>query len=266
MKKRWIALDADKLIFECAEGKYIKENTFDNEKVKLKPHMERFEQLVKDTEDRISADMLGKCKIKGIKVFFSDPDTNFRYDIYPEYKANRHASDRSPLFYRLRKKLLKKYGYVKNTEADDVVAYYVREKNYIGASFDKDLLYGVAGDWFDTYFARQYMIETTKLQSDRFNLIQTLMGDKEDNIKGLPIDPKYDMIPMNPLPEGRTRQPFKVTEKVAIEMLDGYGWDWAGIVKAYKSKGKTEEQALLTRRLTDMTQWSPKKGIRLIKL
>ena len=33
-------------------------------------------------------------------------------------------------------------------EADDEVAYYVREKNWIGASMDKDLLRGVAGDWF----------------------------------------------------------------------------------------------------------------------
>ena len=243
MKKRWIALDADYLVFECTEGSYHKENTFSNEKVNLAPFKQRFKELVKGVEDEIAADMLGKCKIKGIKVFVGDPDTNFRYDFYPEYKGNRKSGDRSDTFYRLRKWVNKKYGYVKNTEADDVVAYYVREKNYIGASFDKDLKNGVAGDWFDTYHARRHMIETSQLEADRFNLIQTLTGDPTDNIKGLP----------------------RVAEKTAIKMLDELGWNWDGVVKAYESKGMTEKDAVFTRRLTDMTQYSPKKGVKLWK-
>lgn len=269
-KKRWIALDADKLLFEVCEGKFTQNKMFAVEdgledathKVSLKKYKERFKALVQDVENEISANMVGK--VKGIKVFFSDPDGNFRDKIYSEYKANRDKGSRSKLFYRLRKWALKQYGYVKGTEADDVVAHYVREKNYIGASFDKDLLRGIAGDWFDTYHTRRFMIETSYSEAHRFNMIQNLTGDPTDNIKALPKkagDPMIDGIPRT---DG-TRKPYKVTEKLAIELLDEFGWDWNGIVKAFESKGFSEKEALLTRRLTSMEQWSPKKGVKLWK-
>jgi DNA polymerase-1 len=242
MKKVMIALDADYLIFECTEGNYVTSNTFANEQVDLKPFKKRFKQLVKDIEDEIAVEMLGKVKIKGIEVILSDPEGNFRYDIYPEYKANRKEGDRTETFYRLRKWAHKKYGYVKNCEADDVVAHYVR-KGWIGASFDKDLLRGVAGTWFDVYYSRRHITETSQRDADNFNLIQNLTGDPTDNIKGLP----------------------RVAEKTAIKLLDKHGWDWDGVVAIYKEKGFDEDYAILTRRLTSMEQWSPKKGVKLWK-
>ena len=237
-----IALDADYLMFECTEGNYITKNTFANEQVDLKPFKKRFKQLVKDVEDAIAVEMLGKVKIKGIEVIIGDPDGNFRYDIYPEYKANRKGGDRTETFYKLRKWALKKYGYVKGVEADDVVAHYVR-KGWIGASFDKDLLRGVAGAWFDTYHTRRHMRITEPFEARNFNLIQNLTGDPTDNIKGLP----------------------RVAEKAAIKLLDEHGWDWEGVLAIYKEKGFDEKDATLTRRLTSMEQWSPKKGVKLWK-
>jgi len=244
MKKfKGIAIDSDPLIFEVTEGSYIKNNQFDNEKVKLKPYKDRFKSLVKDIQSEVFLDSLGKYKIGNkIKILLSDPDTNFRYNFYPEYKGNRKSNSRSKLFYRLRKWVLKEYGYVKNTEADDQCHIYLK-KGYIVCAMDKDIIKGLSGLFFDTYHARRHMIETSQLEADRFNLIQTLTGDPTDNIKGLP----------------------RVAEKTAIKMLDEFGWNWDGVVKAYESKGMTEKDAVFTRRLTDMTQYSPKKGVKLWK-
>lgn len=252
IKKRRIIIDADFLIFEVCEGKFTKMTMFEAEngsvgddgyKESLKQYKKRFSQLVQDIEDEISVEMVGKCKIKGTPIIaLSDPDTNFRYDLYPEYKANRKDKERSKLYYRLRKWALKKYGYVSNIEADDMVAHYVR-KGYIGASFDKDLLSGVAGIWFDVYHSRRHIKETSPIEARNFNLLQTLMGDPTDNIKGIP----------------------RVGEKTAVKLLDEFGWTWVGVIKAYKSKGFSEKEAELNRRLICLNQWTPRKGVRLFK-
>jgi len=268
MKKRMIALDADPLIFDVTEGKHTKMTMFGNEdgevsktkyKESLKPYKQKLKQLIKDIEDEIAADMVGE--VKGIRPLFSDPKSNFRYDIYPEYKANRDSGGRSKLFYRLRKWALKKYEFVEGCEADDIVSYYVLNENYIGATFDKDMLKGVEGDWFDTYHSRRCCHTTSPIQARNFNLIQTLTGDPVDNIKALPKkfgDPMIDSVRR----EGQ-RKPYKVTEKLAIELLDEFGWHWQGVVDAFKSKGFDEEDAILNRRLVCMRQWTPQKGVKL---
>ncbi len=242
MKSKKIIIDADYLIFEVAEGKYIKQNTFDNEKVKLKPFKDRFKMLVKDIEDEVSVALLGKFKIKGkVKLSFSDPNNNFRYDIYPEYKGNRKRGERSELFYRVRKWALKKYGYVEDIEADDEVSHYVQHKGYVGCSFDKDCLKGVPGIWFDVYHNRRHIIKTSIVDARNFNFLQTLMGDPTDNIKGVP----------------------RVGEKTAVKLLDEFGWSDYGVLKSYENKGLSVDDMVLNRRLICLNQWSPKNGVKL---
>ncbi len=265
IKRKKIALDADYLIFMCTEGKDVKGSYFGAEdgsvgtkkgyKESLKPYIEKFKFLVQEVEDEIAATLVGE--IKGIKVILSDSNTNFRYKMYPEYKGVR--PERSKLFYRLRKWAEKEYGYVKGIEADDECAYLVREKGWIGASMDKDLLRGVAGTWYNVHFMHRKFVITEELEARNFNLIQTLTGDPTDNIKALPKKAGTGMIPLDELPAGKTRQPFKVTEKLAIELLDKYGWDWAGVIAAFEEKGFGEKEALLNRRLIGMDQSFPSK-------
>lgn len=245
MKKRMIALDADPLIYQATESKKDTMNYFGKEtegenlseksyKKPLKPFKRRFKQLVKDIEDEVAASLPGI--VKGIVPIFSDPVSNFRYDIYPEYK-NKRTNPKSKEYYRLRKWLLKKYGYVKHVEADDVVAYYVREKKYIGASLDKDLLKGVEGVWFNTHYMKRTSHTTDAVDAYTFTLQQTLAGDNVDSIPGIP----------------------RVGMKTANNLLTSNGCSWEGVEQSYINAGLTKEDALLNRRLIGMDQFDGKK-------
>ncbi len=268
-----IALDADKLLFDVTQSKYVKGSFFNNSadsgviksdyKEPLKPYKRRFKELIKETEDEIAVALLGKVKIKGIEAILSDPKSNFRYDIYPEYKANRTESDRGDLFRRLKKWACKKYRWEKGFEADDVVSYLVSEHGYVGATFDKDMLRGVAGTWFDTYHTRRYAIETTEDDARRFNLIQVIMGDSVDNIKALPKKAGDPMIPCDIEKLGLSKQPFKMTEKLAGEALDEHGWDWDGVIKVFEQQGYGEKEAVLNLQLTSMEQYVGKSKPKL---
>ena len=242
MKKKRIAIDADFIVFQCTEGKEHTQGTFDNEKVKLKPFKEKFRAIVRDIEEEVAVEFLGVYKIKGkAKILLSDPAGNFRYDIFPNYKANRKGSTRSELFYRLRKWALKEYGYTPNIEADDEAGYLAGTGKYIVCSMDKDVLKSTAGDHFDVYHSRRGRVTTSELEARNFTLLQTVMGDPTDGIIGIP----------------------RVGERTAIKLLDEHGWNWKGVLLSYKAKGLTDADALLNRRLVDLHQWSPNKGVKL---
>ena len=244
-----IVIDADFLIFQVTEGKNVRGNFFPEEegeslgdtkyKEPLKPYKKKFHAAVANLVEEIAvATVCEPWMIEEVKIIFSDPKGNFRGDIYPDYKANRkNGEGRSELFYHLRKWATKKYTYGKGLEADDVVAWYVREEDYLGVSTDKDLLYGVPGLWFNSHYMHLNLIDTGEHEAERFNFIQTLAGDPVDNIKGIP----------------------RVGHATAIKLLEEFGWSWAGVVAAYKSKGLTEEDAILTKRLVSMDQIKPRK-------
>ena len=245
MKKN-IIIDADFLLFQCTEGKYTKTSGFSKKsgealgegkyKEPLKLYKDKMKALIADIVDEISVETLGKYTIGKTKVIFSDPNGNFRYDLFVEYKGERPP--RSKLWYRLHKWAMKKYGYVINTEADDVCCYYGVEKGWIVASFDKDVKHNVP-ICFDVYHSRRHIIENSPKQIHDFILIQNLTGDRTDNIDGI----------------------RGVGEATAIKLLDYYGWNWEGVVKIYESKGLTLDDAILCKRLTFMQQWTPKKGV-----
>ena len=176
----------------------------------------------------------GGWKPGKVRLVFSDPKSNFRYDIYPDYKVNRKGRERTPEFTALKEWALDKYEWYDHCEADDIVAYLVRKKNAVGFSADKDLLYGVPGLWYDMYHKCWHT--TSDEDAKRFVAMQTLAGDPTDNIKGI----------------------RGVALKTAEKLLEGdYSWD--NIVRIYKEKGYTEADAILTRRLIDMTQVKLKK-------
>ena len=245
MKTRDLYIDADHLLYNVAGNKA--KDSLDGEvieqKVNIEPLKEAFHLGVKAIEDAIAVTTVSKkFKVGLTYLVFSDPEGNFRFDIFPDYKKNRAGKVQSDEFCALRA-YAHKLGsalLVNGIEADDVVAYYVR-KGAIGASTDKDLLKGVKGRWFDCYSSRWSYSKVKKKDADHFVLLQTLAGDSTDGIKGLP----------------------RVGMKTAENLLTSNGDSWDGVVKAYENAGLKLEDAILTRRLVGMDQWSPKNGVQL---
>jgi DNA polymerase-1 len=245
-----VAVDADYLTHQIIHRNDVGTRQFsddgdvidDGYKQKVKPLIKEFKLAMRDLKLDMQYEFKKDYKIGKVVPFFTSPD-NFRHRLTDTYKIKRPS--RSELHLRFIKKLRKLYpdSFIPNVEADDVVAYYVREKGWIGASFDKDLLRGVPGSWFDVYHARRERVQTCIFDANRFVLIQTIMGDTTDDIQGI---------------KG-------VGEKTAIKLLDKYGWSWGGVVKAYEQYGMTEKDAILTRRLVGLDQWTPETGVVLFR-
>lgn len=131
--------------------------------------------------------------------------TNFRKDIYPEYKAKRKEKDNNYFEQQhIVEKLLSAMGIsqaeVDGFEADDIIAEaaadtYAFDQNTLIISGDKDLLQ-LLND--KTWALRNDKLYDTSTVLDEFNcapyeipLYLAINGDKSDNIKGVPqVGPK----------------------------------------------------------------------------
>ncbi len=244
--KRKVVIDADGLIFLVASGYTRKSEQMGGEKISVNlditSHKHAFKKVVDDLF--AAAEILSiteDWKPSKPVLHYSD-STNFRYELYPDYKKGR--PEKTPVTKKVTAwcKGRKKAVIIPNTEADDVVAYEVRN-GAIGMTSDKDLLYGVPGTWYD--IKHNKWIETSQAEADRFTLLQTLAGDSVDKIPGIP----------------------RVGMKTAENILISQGATWQGVVNAYQTAGLSEADAIMNRRLVGMDQfngeeielWQPSK-------
>jgi DNA polymerase-1 len=171
--------------------------------------------------------------IRNLLVFSVPTKQQFRFEIYPEYKANRAGLIRPELYYALKEHSFKNYETLMkpHLEADDVLGILMTKNpnRYILMSADKDLRQ-IHGAYYDPSLHKVRRV--TKAQADRWFYIQALKGDTTDNIPGCP----------------------KIGDKKATKIIDDvidkpFPIIWETIVNTYKSKGKDEEFALLMARL-----------------
>jgi len=185
--------------------------------------------------------ILDKTGCREVYLVFSGPN-NFRYEVFPEYKANRDRSLTPEGLSEIREELLNLYpgrvtdGY----EADDLVVY-LKEKEpekYILCAIDKDVLNSIEDKHFNYYESAIYNIEMKWVEVDRhtsliWRYLQTLTGDKTDNIIGLKgIGPKK-------------------AEKILAGCFSHRDL-WIAVCEAYESKGRTRDEALMNLNLVDM--------------
>lgn len=132
-------------------------------------------------------DILGATDSSDYWLFLSG-SSNFRYDLYPEYKANRRDIARPKWLQTVREFLLLEWkaditdGY----EADDALGIKSTELELIGlkpiiCSLDKDLLQ-IPG-WHFNWVKEQLIDVTSQIGYANF-YTQLLMGDRSDNIPG----------------------------------------------------------------------------------
>jgi len=197
-------------------------------------------QALAKAEEKINR-ILDKTGCYDTELHFSGGRENFRYEVSPSYKANRTGRTPAGLS-QLKKDLAKKYNGTIHTkwEADDIVVYLkeLHKEKYIMCAIDKDVLNSVEGRHFNYYESGLYKIEMKWMDIDRYNsltwrYLQTLMGDKTDNIIGL-----------------KGIGPAK-----AAKILHGHTSHkllWEAVCDAYKMKGRTIDEALMNINLVDM--------------
>jgi len=158
-----------------------------------------------------------------IILFFSD-SVNFRKQVDPNYKGHRNR--KKPCGYkRVINKLAETYRVIKipTLEADDAIGVYATSNDdCVIVSPDKDMKQ-IPGSLYNL----DEMITIDKSDGWEWFLIQTLAGDSTDGYAGAP------------------GFGIKTSQKFFAE----YGYTWNSVVKAFESKGLTEEDALRNARL-----------------
>lgn len=178
------------------------------------------------------------------ELHFSGGKENFRYMIFPEYKANRKGMKVPDGLYELKLKLCEEFDGTIHTkwEADDVVVFTKKnfEDLYLLCAVDKDVLNSVTGEHFNYYesgaFNKDMHFVTTSEDIARmWPYLQCIMGDTSDGIEGVKgIGPKKALNFIN---ENMTHKEL-----------------WEGVLTAYRSKGYDDTIAKLTMRLVNMHQ------------
>lgn len=166
-------IDADIVAYRCASS---------CEPTKTKLFREPLEVAILRTEElmrRIVAD----TKSEEYVAFLSGSE-NFRYNIFPAYKANRKDKEKpywlnDCLVYLIQEwKAETTHGY----EADDAIGINHVEGESIVCSIDKDLLQ-LEGDHYN--FVRQEFIKQSLSGGERTLYYQLLVGDAADNVAGV---------------------------------------------------------------------------------
>jgi len=124
--------------------------------------------------------------------FFLTGDNNFRYEIYPEYKANRRKIPKPEYLQLCKDFLVSDYGaeVSQGCEADDLIGIESSsaDSEFIIVSIDKDLDQLSGWHWNPRKKIRYLVSPNDGL---RFFYYQLLVGDTADGIKGaIGIGPK----------------------------------------------------------------------------
>lgn len=137
-----------------------------------------------------------------VAVIFDAARKNFRYDIYPEYKANRSETpeDLIPQFGLIRD-ATRAFGLpaleMEGFEADDLIATYAREavaqgKKVTIVGSDKDLMQLIREGvrMYEPIKGRYLTLEDVQdkfgVTPDKVVDVQALVGDSSDNVPGVP--------------------------------------------------------------------------------
>jgi DNA polymerase-1 len=197
-------------------------------------------------------EMLVHTKTDSYQLVLS-PKKNFRYEVSPDYKANRKKPKVELILLKpLRKYMLKEMGAIifDNVEADDVCVsrMYLEPETYVLCHIDKDLNQAF-GSHYNYNTQERYIVD--KEEANFWFWKQALEGDTVDGIKGCPRIGKVKAL--------------KILSELKKPTEGDY---WDTIKDCYTNAGKEEEfaikQAQLVYMLRDFdedteefTMWTP---------
>jgi DNA polymerase-1 len=200
-------LDGDIYAYRCA-------SSAENEEVFIA--LSRVDAMINTTLDELGVD--------DYRIFTTGKG-NFRYEINPEYKANRKDKPRAKWEIATKNYLADQWDaeVIDGMEADDALGIY-QGKNTIICTIDKDLNQ-IAGWHYNPVKKEKYYIEEE--EGIRFFWKQVLMGDSIDGVRGVRgIGPKKaeSIIFEVPLPilPGTVKDCFETPED--FEVTAGCIW------------------------------------------
>ena len=214
-----LLIDADYIVYKCCAAAET-EVDFGNDVILVTSN---FSDAYNATQRELTKlkDKFGS--FSSIILFFSDT-VNFRKKILPEYKGHRNR--KKPCGYkRVINKLKTEYEVIimPQLEADDSMGVYATQHpGNIIVSPDKDMKQ-IPGQLYN--LDEQFTV--SKESGATWHLIQCLSGDQTDGYGGVP----------------------GIGVKRAEALFKKEGYSWKTVVKAFKSKGLPEEDALINARL-----------------
>ena len=193
--------------------------------------------------------------LTGTRVFLSSR-SNFRTEIFPEYKANRKGTRKPMILGEMKRHLATAWGgeSEEGLEADDLIGMEASampsEISPIIVSIDKDFK-SVPCRLYNPDKADLGVVEITEEKADYWFMTQVLTGDTSDNYGGCPgVGPKK-------------------AEKILENKTTLYDM-WQAVLKAYDSSGLSSKHALVQARVARILRhgeyedgqvklWSPPK-------
>lgn len=241
--------------------------------------------------DNMILKLCDSLKATHLRMVLSDPESNWRMEIAPDYKANRTDLARPLLLARLKEYLRVVYGafHWAGLEADDTLGILATEEvGYAGRRIvvgrDKDFLSipGLHHTIGDVDASGSPIVrEVTRAAADRFHMVQALAGDRIDGYAGCPgigmtraeriIDDPKLLVPQKGIVTRGPRKGEETTKWVGEPTAD----IWQCVVSHYRKEGLTEEDAIRTARLARILRaedydqdkgriilWTPDKIVR----
>lgn len=242
-------IDADTLVYAtCSKHQYLANLDLKGE-IGDREWVEEYAIDIKLAYQNIEEKLSSILEITGCsdyELHFTLGKSSFRYKLTDDYKANRESS-KSPAGLEELKKYIKEKVKDKafihtKYEADDMVVFLknMYPSRYVLCSVDKDVLYSLEGKHFNIYSREDFNIpmkwvEVDKLTALKHHYKQCLIGDRQDNIKGVHGIGKV--------------KADKILENCTTKK-DCY----TATLEAYKSVGLTAKDLQLTMRLVNMHQ------------
>ncbi len=241
--KTTLLLDADIIAYKVAALNQEDYDFGDTGSARVLNH----EHATRHTDELI-AEYCSALKTQNVVVCLSDPERNFRKELYPAYKEHRKQVEKPELLLWVKEYLYREYrSYLRpRLEADDCMAILAThpkllEGRKIIVSEDKDMR-TIPGNVYNPDRPELGVLDISEEDANRFLCWQTIVGDATDGYPGCPgIGPS----PLGPRSFGF---PDEVLEC-------DYEDIWDVVLTAYGSKGLTETDAILQARLAYMLRW-----------
>lgn len=233
-----ILIDGDLLVYQSSSA-VQKDIDWGNGLFTCHAFLEDAEDTFLDILEGIIRDLKSKDLLADKPIYyfmFTDPDINFRKKLNPNYKSNRKNHRKPTCYWALKDKVLKTvHEHLNNVytvqligvEGDDALGIFATSnpKDSVIVSMDKD---------FKTIPSYYYNYEKKTLEShfDDYSywvMFQTLVGDITDGYSGCPGVGKMSAE--------------RILKAVSPEDY------WLTVVKTYKKRGATFEDALMNYRM-----------------